>query len=211
MDNLPGLRIITGIQPDHYQSLLENFDQRYDESFYQELTKVAQDIIEDKLDKRFVFLTGPPGSGKTHFLVGLFRSKVMQDKGVMGAEHSIYLPFSNMITEIISGLVDTHSTRVGLARYLTAKCLFIDDISRGERVIDPDKIEGQCFRDILLDRFENKRMLICTSNYTKQELLRMTKSVFGDYVASRVESSSVFLQFKSKDWRKEAANEPATK
>lgn len=204
MDKYPGMHILAGIQADHRESLLENFDNRYEGKFYEELQKLAGQVINDEFEKRFIFLTGNPGSGKTHFLVGLFRSKAMQDQGVIGAAHALYLPFNVLITEIISSFKEVSSTRVALSKYLSVKYFFIDDISRGERTIDPEKIEGQVFRDILLDRYENKKHLICTSNYTKQELLRMLKGVFGDYVLSRVESSSVFIQFNTKDFRKVA-------
>jgi len=115
----------------------------------------------------------------------------------------LYLPFATLITEIISSFSDTPSTRTSLAKYLSVKYLFIDDISRGERTIDPERIEGQVFRDILLDRYEHEKFLVCTSNYNKTELLRMIRGVFGEYVSSRVESSSIFMQFSSKDFRKE--------
>ena len=199
----PGLLVLTGIQKDHARSLLGNFDDRYAPEFYKTLMDLVALVIEDKFEKKFLFLTGNPGSGKTHFLVGLFRSKVMSDQGVMGADHSLYLPFATMITEIISSFKDTPSTRTSLAKYLGVKWLFIDDISRGERTIDPDRIEGQCFRDILLDRFENNKFLVCTSNYSKKELLRMISGVFGAYVHSRVVSASVFIEFNTKDFRRE--------
>jgi DNA replication protein DnaC len=202
MDKHPGLLVLTGIQNDHYKSLLDNFTDRYEGTFYKELMDLADIVINDKLDKRFVFLTGNPGSGKSHFLVGLFRSKVMHDQGVMGTDHSLYLPFSTLITEIISSFSDTPSTRTSLAKYLQVKYLFIDDISRGERVINPDKIEAQVFHDILLDRYEREKFLICTSNYTKVEMLRMLKSIFGDYTHSRVISSSIFMEFPNGDFRR---------
>jgi DNA replication protein DnaC len=164
---------------------------------------VADLIINDKLEQRFVFLTGTPGSGKTHSLIGIFRSKVMQDQGVMGADHSLYLPFATLITEIISSFSDTPSTRTSLSKYLAVKYLFIDDISRGERTVDPARIEGQVFRDLMLDRYENEKFLVCTSNYDKKELLRMISGVFGAYIHSRVSSSSIFLEFPVGDFRKE--------
>lgn len=197
------LLVLNGVQPDHHSSQLKNFEDRYEPGLYKYLAEVAALVINDKLDKRFIFLMGHPGSGKTHFLVGLFRAKVLSASGVMGTDHALYLPFSRMITEMISGFQDTPSTRMALAKYLPVKYLFIDDISQGERVINPDKMEGQVFRDLLLDRFENEKHLICTSNYTKLELCRMIKSVFGEYMLSRVESSSLFIQFPNTDFRKE--------
>jgi DNA replication protein DnaC len=169
---------------------------------YKELTALAEQIIKGTMEKRYVFLTGAPGSGKSHFLVGCFRSRVLADEGVMGAEHSLYIPFNTMVTEIISGFAESHSTRMGLAQYLPVKYLFVDDISRGERTINPDKMEGQMFRDLLLDRWENNRHLICTSNYDPVTLRRMLRTVFGEYVLSRVEGSSMFVKFPDEDFRK---------
>ena len=200
--NIKSLKVLSNIQRDHWESTLETFENRYEDGLYKQLTEVAKAIIADTLGRQFVFLTGAPGSGKTHMLVGLFRAKVLADEGVMGTEHSLYMPFANMITEIIEGLQETHSTRMGLAKYLPVRYLFIDDISRGERVINPEKIEGQVFREVLLDRFENRKYVVCTSNYTPVELRRMIKAVFGSYVLSRVESSSIFIEFPNKDFRK---------
>jgi len=200
--DIRGLHVLSGIQRDHWNSTLEGFEDRYEDGLYKELTVLAISIIGNALNKNFIFLTGAPGSGKTHFLVGLFRAKVLADEGVMGTEHALYMPFANMITEIIEGLQETHSTRMGLAKYLPVRYLFIDDISRGERVINPEKIEGQVFREVLLDRFENRKYVVCTSNYTPVELRRMIKAVFGAYVLSRVESSSLFVEFPNKDFRK---------
>lgn len=203
--NFKCMQILTGIQPDHRNSTLHNFENRYSPALYKELTELAKQIIEGTLDKRYVFLTGSPGSGKSHFLVGCFRSRVLADDGVMGAEHALYIPFNTMVTEIISGFAESHSTRMGLAQYLPVKYLFVDDISRGERTINPDKMEGQMFRDLLLDRWENSRHLICTSNYDPVTLRRMLRTTFGEYVLSRVEGSSIFVSFPEKDWRKEKA------
>lgn len=202
MKNLPWLPILVGIQPDHWKSSLQNFEDRYPDGFYKKLEKLAKDIVEDTLTQRYVFLTGAPGSGKTHYMVGLFRARAAVDSGVLGAEHALYMPFNTLVTEIIEGFSETHSTRVGLQKYLPIKYFFVDDISRGEKVINPDKLEGQLFKELLLDRFENARHLVATSNYNKTELLRMTRAVFGEYVSSRVAASSLFLEFPDKDFRK---------
>jgi len=200
--NYEGIPILTGVQPDHHRSFLTNFENRYDGNLIEKLDCIAGDIINDTLDSRYIFLCGTPGSGKTHFLVGLFRAKALKDDGVIGTECSLYIQFPSLITEIIEGFRETPSTRLGLAKYLTIKYLFIDDISKGERVLDKDKMESQVFRDMLLDRFENKKYLIATSNYSSTELKRMIRSVFGDYVISRVASSGIFIDFPKTDFRK---------
>jgi len=197
-----GLPILTGVQPDHHGSYLNNFEDRYGGNLFEKLDCIAGDIINDIFNKRYVFLCGTPGNGKTHFLVGLFRAKVLKDEGVIGTECSLYIQFPSLITEIIEGFKETPSTRLGLAKYLTIKYLFIDDISKGERVLDKDKMESQVFRDMLLDRFENKKFLVATSNYSSTELKRMIRSVFGDYVISRVDSSGIFIDFPRTDFRK---------
>lgn len=199
---IQGLKILTGIQPDHYRSLLMSFENRYEGDTYDILTGIAKRVLEDTLDKRFIFLCGTPGCGKTHFLVGLFRARVLKDSGVMGGEYSLYIQFPALITEIIDSFSDTPSTRVSLIKYFAIKYLFIDDISKGERVLDSEKIEGQVFREILLDRYESNKFLVATSNYTATEMKRMVRSVHGDYVLSRLESSSIFVEFPKGDFRR---------
>ena len=196
-----GLLVRTGIQPDHWGSRLSNFTDRYPSGFYKELTALAEKIVKGTLEQKYVFLTGKAGSGKTHFLVGCFRARVLADEGVMGADHALYLPFSGLINEIISGFPETHSSRVGLAQYLTVKYLFLDDISRGEKVINPDKMESQILHDILLDRYEVNRHLICSSNFDPRTLRRLIKTIWGEYALSRVDASSVFVEFPDKDLR----------
>ena len=201
--NYDSVPILTGVQPDHYNSHLNNFEDRYDGKLFEKLDYVCSSLLDDKLEQRFIFLCGTPGCGKTHFLVGLFRARAFKDGGLLGTEHSLYIQFPNLITEIIEGFSQSHSTRVGLLPYLTPKYLFVDDISKSEKMIDPNKMEYQIFKDILLDRFENKRLLVCTSNFTSIELKRMIKGTFGEYVLSRVESAGFFLDFPRIDFRRE--------
>jgi DNA replication protein DnaC len=200
--NYESVEVLTGIQPDHHRSHLNNFEDRYEGKLFGILDAIASDVIEGKIAKRFIMLCGTPGCGKTHFLVGLFRAKVCKDTGLMGAEHSTYIQFPTLITDIIEGFSYSHSTRVGLMPYLAPKYLFIDDVSKGERVLDKDKMESQVFREILIDRFENKKVLIATSNYSASELKRMVLGTFGDYVLSRLDSSGLFVEFPKLDFRK---------
>lgn len=193
--------IRTGVQQDHWDSALQNFENRYSDAFYKQLEELAEKIVKGTLEQRYVFLTGKPGSGKTHLLVGLFRAKAYADEGVLGAGHSLYLPFTVLVNEIISGFSETHSARMGLAQYLPVKYLFVDDISRGERVVNPDKMESQLLHDLLLDRFENHKYLICSSNFTPKKLRRMIGTVWGEYTLSRVNANSVFVEFPEKDFR----------
>jgi len=199
---------MTGIQQDHIHSTLANFNDVYGSSkVYKTIKEVAVQLYNSTLPYRFVFLTGQCGSGKTHALVGLYRLRAHADEGVLGAEAGLYTPFAMMIEDVIQAIGETHSTRLAVAKYYPVKYLFIDDISRGERVINPERIEGQVFRDVLLDRWENCKHLICTSNYTPADLQRMIKNVFGDYVLSRVLGSCKFVEFpKGLDMRREGSS-----
>lgn len=200
--NFESVPVLTGVQPDHYDSHLHNFEARYDEKLFQKLLTAADQIINDKFEQRYLFLCGSPGSGKTHFLVGLFRARVAKDKGVMGSNFAVYIQFLSLITEIIEGFQQTHSTRIGLLPYLTPRFLFMDDISKSEKIVDPVKMEFQVLKDILLDRFENKRVLVSTTNFSSSELKRMIRSAFGEYVASRIESTGDFIDFPKQDFRR---------
>jgi len=202
MQNFWELLVITGIQPDHFRSTFSNFEDRYTKGFYKTLMQIKEDVLAEKLRKNFVFLCGSSGCGKTHFLVSLFRAKVAVDKGVMGADRALYIQFPLLVQEIIAGFDKVKSTRIGLLKYLEAKWLFLDDLSKAERVVDEGRIEYQIFKDTLLDRFENRRYLLMSSNYTSIELRRLIKSVYGEYMFSRVDNNCLWVDFPKADFRK---------
>lgn len=199
------LKVMAGVQPDHADSDLNNFEDRYskqgNKKLHGQIMSLAKDIASGTLLQRFVFLLGRPGVGKTAALVGLFRARAYVDEGIMGANFSFYTQFTQMIKEMIAGFADHIPTRTALDKYLQIKYFFLDDISKGEKVLDPDKMENQVLRDILLDRWENKRYLICTANYRKENIIRVLRSSFGEYTLSRVMGSSLFLEFPEIDFR----------
>jgi len=158
--------------------------------------------FETDRDHRFL-LSDFTVTHNSHALVGMFRARAFIDDGLIGGDHGLYIPFANLTTEIISTFSDGGSMRISLAKYLSVQYLFLDDISRGEKITDPSRMESQMLRDILLDRWENNRHLICTCNYDPAGLQRMIKNVFGEYVHSRVMGSSLFIEFPDKDFRKE--------
>ncbi len=196
------LSINAGIQPDHKNSSLLNFENRYPGNFFDGIRDLAEKVTTGGLPT-YTFLCGKPGGGKTHLLVGLYRARAFVDDGLIGGDYGLYIPFANLTTEIISTFSDGGSMRISLAKYLPVQYLFLDDISRGEKITDPSRMESQMLRDILLDRWENNRHLICTCNYDPAGLQRMIKNVFGEYVHSRVMGSSLFIEFPDKDFRKE--------
>lgn len=197
MKSLPMLPIMAGVQEDHADSSLALIEDKYSPSdTYQEIKIVADDLLNNRLQERFVFLNGKPGVGKTLALVGLFRLQAYVDRGVLGSGAGYYATFAGMTEDIIGSFTFTHSTRIAVAHYFPIKFLFLDDISRGEKkLIDLEKIEGQIFKEIILNRWEEKKHLICTSNYDSPTLQRMIKNVFGSYVHSRVLGSSKFIDF----------------
>jgi len=51
-----GLPILTGVQPDHHGSYLNNFEDRYGGNLFEKLDCIAGDIINDIFNKRYVAL-----------------------------------------------------------------------------------------------------------------------------------------------------------
>ena len=207
MKDHKSIPILAGVQRDHCNSSFETFSDRYDKGFYKELMDLADQVLSGKCDKRYIFLLGHAGSGKTHYEVSLFRAKAMADEGVIGAQHALYMPFGALTQEIIASFPDSHSTRIGLAPYLTADWLFLDDVSRGEKIIDANKLEGQILREVLLSRWEDCRHLVATANYDAVTLRRIIKTTYSEYVLSRVMGSSIWIEFpdvdfRQKDWKK---------
>lgn len=204
LNNIPCSMVNTGIQPDHYLSTFNKFENIYSSSeLYNQLNLLAEQVLNLTFPGRFIFFLGCPGCGKSMFLVCLFRALVYKSGGIMGANSASYFQFGKMINEIIEDLSYSSSTRKSLNKLiLPIRYLFIDDFSTHVQVQDPNKIESVVLREILMDRYEQQKLLFATSNYSKSQFKQMLKTVYGEYMVSRIFSSSLFVEFPKIDMRK---------
>lgn len=195
--------VITGIPTTHKDSHLTNFEDKYTKTtgFYNNLVTLADQLLNKK-DKfpKFVFLCGNPGSGKTHYLVGLYRALIHQI-GYAQGDGASYYTFTSLAQDIIGGFKDNIPTRTAMAVYTQPKYMFLDDFTASERLLKVDSLEFTIFRDVILDRYDKGYHLIATSNFGSVELLSEIDKLFGGYITSRLANSKI-IQFPQIDLRK---------
>jgi len=192
---------IVGIPKTHYNNSLENFDNFYTKDFYDELEKIANQIIEGRFKHTYLILCGSPGSGKSHYLVGVYKALVNK-LGYIHGDGALFITFGEFMTEMIVRFgKEVHSMRELLVDYWSSAWLFLDDITSTERVFKADSMESTVFRDTLIERWDNSKYLAFTSNFTREDLIKFITNTYGSYVASRVISSAIILEFPKKDFR----------
>lgn len=197
----PAFNTVTGIPKVHQANSLANFDNYYTKSFYEDLEKVALQIVEGKFKHNYLILCGSPGSGKSHYLVGLYKALVGK-LGYIHGDGALFISFGEMMSEMIVRFGDTaHSTRELLIEYWSSKYLFLDDITSTERVFKSDSMENTIFRDTLIERWDANKVLLFTSNFSREDLIKFITTSYGQYVASRVVSSAYIVEFPKKDFR----------
>jgi len=196
---------IAGIPVAHYNSHLSNFENYYKDKskdLFKKLENVASTLLDLNIKKcpRYVFLCGVAGSGKSHFMVGLYRAMVAK-LGYGQGDGALFIPFMDLAKEIIVSFADKIFTREALSGYLQSSYLFVDDFTASERVFKEGSLEFQIFRDILIDRYESELTLVTSSNLNAEDLLSELDRMFGGYVTSRL-SASILVQFPDIDLRK---------
>lgn len=203
--NIPSSFTVAGIPAPHYGSYLGNFNnsypQRYTE-FYSSLEKLTAIFLEAEVAKcpRYIFFCGTPGSGKTHFMVGLYRAMV-EKLGYSQGDGAFFMPFVSLAFEIINTFQQHLPIRSSMVGFTQARWLFLDDFTASERVFKEGSLEFICFRDILLDRYEKSHTLITSSNLNAEDLVPELDRMYGGYITSRL-SESLIIQFPPVDLRK---------
>lgn len=197
--------VSAGIPLIHQNSHLVNFEDHYasiESGFYRKIERTTDTLLtlDLKKNKRYVFLCGTPGSGKTHYLVGLYRAMV-QKLGYAQGDGVLFTTFPNLASEIIGNFKDDIPMRTALAGYTQAKFLLIDDFTSSERVFKENSLEFNMFRDILLNRYETETTLVTSANLNAPDLLTELDRLFGGYVTSRLSCSEI-VQFPELDLRR---------
>jgi DNA replication protein DnaC len=192
---------IVGIPKAHQFNSLENFENYYTNEFYKDLESIANHILEGTFKYNYLILCGSPGSGKTHYLTGLYKA-LLTKLGYLHGDGALLIPFPDLMTEMIIRFnTVAHSMRELLVEYWQAHYLFLDDVTSTERVFKNDSMEFNIFRDTLIDRWDNNKVMLFTSNFSRDELVKFVTTSYGNYVASRVVSSSKIIEFPKKDFR----------
>ena len=201
--DIPASELSSGIPNSHLGCQLSSFQNKYkDSAFFMSLLALTNLLLDMNLETspRYVLLCGSPGCGKTHYMVGLFRSMVAK-LGYCQGDGPLFIPFSVLASEMIGMFKEKVPLRVGLGEYEEARWLFIDDFTSSERVLKEGSLEYITFRDLLIDRYDKNYTLITSCNFHSSEVLTELDRLFGGYVTSRLSQSKI-IQFPDVDLRK---------
>jgi DNA replication protein DnaC len=137
--------------------------------------------------KGSLFLTGTPGSGKTHFMICLLRALVEQ-----GQEWLFFIKSGDLDRELLYAIQDKQE-KFCLEKYQEARFLFIDDLGVEKHT---DRMREQYYS--LIDaRVSDYLPTIYTSNLTIKEI----GNALGERISSRLEDA-YNVKFPNEDLRK---------
>jgi len=155
----------------HQHCTLENFDWKGREK----LKSIVDALLENK--RKGIVLFGPPGVGKTHLFVGMFRKLV--EKGMLLGSEVIYIQFSELVGEVLNGY-ELGVTLEKLVSRMMVKYLIVDDVR---------PVAGERWKHILKVLIENAytheiRFCFSTNADTENEL--WSYLLLEDYYISRI-------------------------
>jgi DNA replication protein DnaC len=171
--------------------------------------KVMQAVEAVKVGQS-VFLTGIPGSGKTHIAVGLLylRYKLDVDRleemekephdaafipGQKFGEY-IFLPSVELFLELKASFGDRDSTEESvLSTYTNAQFLVIDDVG-AEKVSDWSR---QMFYTLIDRLYRDEKQVVVTSNLSLSQI----SSLMDDRISSRLVEMGVVIELNAVDYR----------
>ena len=138
-------------------------------------------------DKPALFLSGDPGSGKTHFSYALLRGLIEQ-----GAFWVIFVKSGDLDTELLKAILEQQE-EAKIQKYCEVPYLFIDDLGT-ERL--SDRVIKQYYT-IIDHRMNNLMSTVFTSNLNVEKV----KEILGDRISSRLEMTFQ-VKFPKQDIRK---------
>jgi DNA replication protein DnaC len=186
---------IYGIERSHYHCTLENFEWESEEKKEKTLDFLIQlqDRVNGNLDTGqpppHMLCMGPPGNGKTHLSVAIYRWAVLRSNARLC--HWLNVPkFCDEVKNSYDGSVLDPFDEVNDARTL----LVLDDLLGR----DLSAYESGTIVNRLIDTaYRNGAGLIVTTNYKLQELADR----FHQHELSRILENCTVLNFKGEDRR----------
>ncbi len=156
-------------------------------------------------------LMGPPGTGKTHLMVGFVYQCTIRE-GI----NCMFQGFSALLSELKAGYSAGKSEMQIIAPHLKADVLVIDDLGKGRNT----DWELSVLDMLITERYNSGKLVMVTSNYTEEEettfkeLLRskekseeerfMADTIrkrVGERIYSRLKEMCYFVTFMGRDRR----------
>lgn len=138
-----------------------------------------------------LYLSGPPGCGKTYASIAILKELIQQQK----YHWLIYIRSDDLDNELLKSIEQKNEREV-IEKYSEVPILFIDDLGTerpSERVLKQ-------YLNIIDSRVSNYMPTVYTSNLAIHEIAK----TLGDRIASRLQSASEII-FPKKDYRKQQA------
>jgi DNA replication protein DnaC len=152
---------------------------------------------------RSLFLSGRPGTGKTHLAVALANSKIQSDSEQLSARDDsnfaihrryLFLPAVELFLDLKASFASNDITEDEiLSRYTGLKLLILDDIG-AEKVSDWSR---QVFYTLIDRLYRYEKQVIITSNLSLDQLAQH----IDDRIASRIVEMAEIITLESTDYR----------
>lgn len=142
-----------------------------------------------KLPTETLYLSGPPGCGKTYASIAILKELILQKK----YHWIIYTRSDDLDNELLKSMEQKNEAEV-IEKYSQVPILFLDDLGT-ER--PTERILKQ-YLNIIDSRVSNCMPTVYTSNLAIQEVAK----TLGDRIASRLQSAYEII-FPKKDYRKQ--------
>ncbi len=166
--------------------------------------KQHQDGLRALQGGQSLYLTGKPGSGKTHLAIALMGEwfadnfKAVEGQGAPSKGYPLFIPAVELLLEIKASWSDrddhrTESEKEILDKYSRVPLLVIDDLG-AEKISEWSR---QVLYLLIDRRYRDMKQTIITSNLTQGELAEQ----LDDRVASRISEMGIVLDLGSKDHR----------
>lgn len=130
------------------------------EKIYQLLTTIIHLSCPSLERPKGLVLMGPPGTGKTHLMVG-FAYQCLIHHGIS----CTFQPFDKLLSELKEGYSTGKSEMEIVAPLLVSEFLVIDDLGKGRN----SAWELNILDLLITERYNSNKPIMVTSNYTEEE------------------------------------------
>jgi DNA replication protein DnaC len=173
----------SGITGKYADMQLDNYSINYPEQ-----KKVYDWIMQH--DNKWMFMSGSPGTGKTHLAIGVLRRRIMSQKT------GCYVTAFDMLKNCI---MDYNGDGGQLVRYETVDCLVVDECEKFWATKSEN--DRNIFFDIIEKRYSARRQTICITNAEKDEMIARMGETHLNPMISRFKEMGNVLYMNWTDYR----------